>query len=586
MATSQIQLTRSGTAGAQPSASELAQGELALNYADGKLFFKNSSNNIEQLNSTFNNSGGKIYVNEADNHIGLSTTSPAFLLDLGGTTPDDNNEIRINQESGTAIRIGASASTTTGIIRIDSGNGSSDDSTHGFSIDYNGGGAGDLNDALIISPDNGTGTAIQAFTLQQNGTIGMSKGTSFTPFSGVTLDVEDDIQVTGTNPTFRLHKTNGDDTHDQSWIAMGTNTTDNALEFQTRESDGTFKSNDYRIIKNASGALNHQWSIANDEKVRLDSTGLGIGLSPQRTLDVGGTGAIIRGNLYIGDPAQTQATSNMILFGTRDANQLDTLGMYANDKIVFRVGSNNEASEILILNQSGDTITAPNLDTTAINAGGNKSLVTKEYVTSQVNDFIPNIAQAISDKRMRSSQDLPPHDSALTAAFWPSNVLKETTDDRNWSDINQYPLYVSITPRRNNSKFRISVNATGGIQGDDSCGIIVSYNTGSYSHPGVPGGLSETIVGNDEGSANYRGVTLQLPGPDDGSDSYEVSGSWSGLWSPSISAGTTINFFLSLVGLNDDDDPIMFNSAYTGASSGHHNGTYPTNIMVEEIYTE
>ena len=149
MATSQIQLTRSGTTTAQPSASDLAHGELALNYADGKLFFKNSSNNIEQLNSTFNNSGGKIYVNEADTHIGLNTTSPAFLLDLGGTSPHDDNEIRINQESGTAIRIGASASATTGIIRIDSGNGSSDDSTHGFSIDYNGGVAGDLNYSRI-----------------------------------------------------------------------------------------------------------------------------------------------------------------------------------------------------------------------------------------------------------------------------------------------------------------------------------------------------------------------------------------------------------------------------------------------------
>ena len=36
----QIQLTRSGVSGSQPSATEIELGELALNYADGKLFFK------------------------------------------------------------------------------------------------------------------------------------------------------------------------------------------------------------------------------------------------------------------------------------------------------------------------------------------------------------------------------------------------------------------------------------------------------------------------------------------------------------------------------------------------------------------
>ena len=60
----QIQLTRSGSAGGSPpNATELEYGELALNYADGKLFFKNSSNQIEQLNSTYRNSGQKIFVN-------------------------------------------------------------------------------------------------------------------------------------------------------------------------------------------------------------------------------------------------------------------------------------------------------------------------------------------------------------------------------------------------------------------------------------------------------------------------------------------------------------------------------------------
>ena len=78
MATSQIQLTKSGTTNAVPAASELAQGELALNYADGKLYFKNGSNQIEQLNSVYRGSGGVITVNEIDTHIGLDTVSSSM----------------------------------------------------------------------------------------------------------------------------------------------------------------------------------------------------------------------------------------------------------------------------------------------------------------------------------------------------------------------------------------------------------------------------------------------------------------------------------------------------------------------------
>ena len=58
----QIKLTRSGVSGAIPTSGDLELGELALNYADGKVFYKDSTNSIDLLNSTYNNSGQKIYV--------------------------------------------------------------------------------------------------------------------------------------------------------------------------------------------------------------------------------------------------------------------------------------------------------------------------------------------------------------------------------------------------------------------------------------------------------------------------------------------------------------------------------------------
>lgn len=42
-----IQIKRSGTSSQVPAS--LAYGELAINYADGKLYYKNSSNNIVEF---------------------------------------------------------------------------------------------------------------------------------------------------------------------------------------------------------------------------------------------------------------------------------------------------------------------------------------------------------------------------------------------------------------------------------------------------------------------------------------------------------------------------------------------------------
>jgi hypothetical protein len=46
-----IKIKRSGTAGASPPSAALDHGELALNYADGKLFYKDSNNAVQQLNA-------------------------------------------------------------------------------------------------------------------------------------------------------------------------------------------------------------------------------------------------------------------------------------------------------------------------------------------------------------------------------------------------------------------------------------------------------------------------------------------------------------------------------------------------------
>lgn len=191
---SQIQLTRSGISGVQPEASELEYGELALNYADGKLFYKDDQNNLKPINDTYLNSNNTIYVNSinsAEPKIGLNSTSPEYLLDLGGTTDSTNNTLRINQSAGgTAIRIGAASGGDVTLMRVDSTNGATNNQGHGFSIDYLGVDAGN-NDKLAIMADNQSGTAVQALTILQDGKIGIGADTPTKE-----LEVSGRIQVT------------------------------------------------------------------------------------------------------------------------------------------------------------------------------------------------------------------------------------------------------------------------------------------------------------------------------------------------------------------------------------------------------
>lgn len=53
-----IKLKRSGTSSQVPSS--LEHGEIAINYADGKIFYKNNSNQIVELSSSGSSSSSEV----------------------------------------------------------------------------------------------------------------------------------------------------------------------------------------------------------------------------------------------------------------------------------------------------------------------------------------------------------------------------------------------------------------------------------------------------------------------------------------------------------------------------------------------
>ena len=107
-----IALYSSGTASATPTAGNLVSGELAINYADGKLFYKDSSGVVQTLASkattsgtftsitdsgltsgrvTYATTGGlltdsaNLVWDNTNGNLGIGTSSPAWALDIGGS---------------------------------------------------------------------------------------------------------------------------------------------------------------------------------------------------------------------------------------------------------------------------------------------------------------------------------------------------------------------------------------------------------------------------------------------------------------------------------------------------------------------
>ena len=90
-----IKLYTSGTAAAQPLVGNLAFGELALNYADGKIYYKNSVGAVAAIAS-----GGTTPIVENINTFSVNTTITV------GSNGESVGPMTIN--TGVTLTVGAS----------------------------------------------------------------------------------------------------------------------------------------------------------------------------------------------------------------------------------------------------------------------------------------------------------------------------------------------------------------------------------------------------------------------------------------------------------------------------------------------
>ena len=85
-----IQLYRSTTAGAAPAAGNMAAGEIAINTADGKLYYKDSGGTVKTVamattNFSIEESGGKLIIKYGATTI-ASISSAGVLTTLSDVT--------------------------------------------------------------------------------------------------------------------------------------------------------------------------------------------------------------------------------------------------------------------------------------------------------------------------------------------------------------------------------------------------------------------------------------------------------------------------------------------------------------------
>lgn len=105
----QVLLKKSSVGAKVPLTTDLAYGELALNYADGKLYFKNSSNVIQS------------FISDLSSYVTLTGTQTLTNKTL--TSPTINSGVLSGTFSGAIVHSDttASTSTTTGAVTIGGG---------------------------------------------------------------------------------------------------------------------------------------------------------------------------------------------------------------------------------------------------------------------------------------------------------------------------------------------------------------------------------------------------------------------------------------------------------------------------------
>ena len=301
----------SSTASAVPTASDLLQGELAVNVADKRLFTEDNAGAIVELGTnpstltvtgeiTANGGialgdGDKATFGAGDDLQIYSDGSYSYIQESSGTSG-----IRITSDNQVAIR------------KHD------DEDIAVFNIDG----------AVRFYHDNAQKFSTTSTGIDVTGTTTMD-GLTVSSDSGGIVYLQDS-NATATYNISELSNNGGN------------------FGIQTRNSSGTFVSTDYQIVKNASGADYHRWFTQGSERMRIDSSGnLGINVTnPGAPLDIGAASPKIRLTDTGGGYSELRGNGGVLSL-TADAGNT-----VANSAVTFET----DGSEAMRIDSSGNVL--------------------------------------------------------------------------------------------------------------------------------------------------------------------------------------------------------------------------------------
>lgn len=123
-----VLLKKSSVASNEPDSSDLSYGELAINYTDGKLYYKNSSNQIQHFSDA---AITKDYIDANDSSLDALKMNRAGdvmtgLLDMSGNriqhiaTPisDSDAANKAYVDAAAAVKVNRSGDTMTGVLNM------------------------------------------------------------------------------------------------------------------------------------------------------------------------------------------------------------------------------------------------------------------------------------------------------------------------------------------------------------------------------------------------------------------------------------------------------------------------------------
>lgn len=387
-----IQLTRSSVVGSVPLASELDEGELALNFADKKLFFKNSSGTVEDIVGISNVSAGIITTSSATEGnttglVGIGVSDPKEKLHVAGTVRIEGSVGQFNASGDDTARM-LSRKEYIQFDRTDSNNTSSGSDGSRIYADATAS-ATDIGDLVLGLSDNSSAGS-QSFVIRNESSAASGgEGVGYTDIAyfGTDGSHQARVGVGTTTPIANLDVTSDSFTT----VAIRGENTDATLQLVTHAESTPDNEDGWTIRNDYSESDTLAFRYDNIVRIKVLNTGrTGIGRTPTNFKlevndDILAIGSSPSVRIQDTDTADTHETVRLTSGGSNDAFEIQSQSStYASSVNLYRIERDSSGATLHDF-RIGASSTILSVSSTGIVVAGTSSATTLTDGTASIN---------------------------------------------------------------------------------------------------------------------------------------------------------------------------------------------------------